>query len=83
MNTVLSTYAASISELKKNPSGLMEEAGGEVVAILNHNRPAAYLVPSELYQEMLEKLEDLELMEIVESRKSEKSKAKKVSFDEL
>lgn len=83
MNTLLSPFAASISELKKNPSGLLEESGGEVVAILNHNRPTAYLVPSEVYEEMLEKIEDMELMKVVESRKHEKPKARKVSLDEL
>lgn len=83
MNTVLSPFTASVSELKKNPSHLLELAGGEPVAILNHNRPTAYLVPADLYEEMLGKLEDLELMEIVEARKKEKSQARKVSLDEL
>lgn len=83
MNTVLSTFSASISELKKNPSGLLEESEGEPIAILNHNRPTAYLVPASTYEEMLERLEDAELMEIVESRKKEKSKAKEVSLNDL
>lgn len=83
MNTVLSPYAASVSELKKNPSSLLEQSGGEPVAILNHNRPTAYLIPAGLYEEMLERLEDSELMAIVEARKSEKLQARKVSLDEL
>lgn len=83
MNTVLSPFSASVSELKKNPSGLLQQSDGEPVAILNHNRPTAYLIPASKYEEMLERLEDAELMEIVESRKSEKSRAKEVSLDEL
>jgi len=83
MNTVLSPFSASVSELKKNPSGLLQQSDGEPVAILNHNRPTAYLIPASTYEEMLERLEDAELMEIVESRKSEKSRAKEVSLDEL
>jgi antitoxin StbD len=83
MNTVLSPYTASVSELKKNPSGLLKQTGGEPIAILNHNRPTAYLVPAALYEEMLERLEDAELMELVEARKSEKSQAKKVTLNEL
>jgi len=83
MNTVLSLFSASVSELKKNPSGLLEKSEGEPVAILNHNRPTAYLIPADTYEEMLERLEDAELMEIVESRKKEKSRAKVVSLDEL
>jgi antitoxin StbD len=83
MNTVLSPFSASVSELKKNPSGLLQQSDGEPVAILNHNRPTAYLIPASTYEEMLERLEDAELMEIVESRKSEKSRAKEVSLEEL
>jgi antitoxin StbD len=83
MNTILSPYTASVSELKKNPSNLLEESGGEPIAILNHNRPTAYLIPASTYEEMLERLEDAELMEIVVSRKKEKSRAKEVTLDEL
>ena len=83
MNTVLSPYSASVSELKKNPSGLLQKSEGEPVAILNHNRPTAYLIPARTYEMMLERLEDAELMEMVESRKSEKAKAKEISLDEL
>ena len=83
MNTVLSPFSASVSELKKNPSGLLEQAEGEPIAILNHNRPTAYLVPASKYEEMLERLEDAELMELVRSRTEEKSLAQEVSLDDL
>jgi antitoxin StbD len=83
MNTVLSPFSASVSELKKNPSNLLQQSGGEPVAILNHNRPTAYLIPAKTYEDMLERLEDSELMEIVEARKAEKSQAKEVFLDEL
>jgi antitoxin StbD len=83
MNTVLSSLTASVSELKKNPSNLLEQSGGEPVAILNHNRPTAYLIPAKTYEDMLERLEDAELMEMVESRKLEKTQAKEVTLNEL
>lgn len=83
MNTILSAYSASVSELKKNPSQLLELSGGEPIAILNHNKPSAYLVPAQAYEEMLNQLEDIELSRIIESRKSEKSSAISVSVDEL
>lgn len=83
MNTVLSPYATSVSELKKNPSILLEQSGGEPVAILNHNRPTAYLIPAALYEDILDRLEDLELMEVVEARKLEKPQAMEVSLDDL
>ena len=83
MNAVLSPYSASISELKKNPSQLIEQADGEAVAILNHNKPTAYLVPADTYEWISNLIEDQELREIIEQRKSEKSKAEAVSLDEL
>ena len=83
MNTLLSPYTASISELKKNPSQLLEEAGGEPVAILNHNRPTAYLVPASKYERLMELLEDMELAEVIQERQNEKGFAEEVSLDEL
>ena len=83
MNAVLSPYSASISELKKNPSQLIEQADGEAVAILNHNKPTAYLVPADTYEWISNLIEDQELREIIEQRKSEKSKAEAVSLNEL
>ena len=55
MNTLLSTYSASVSELKKNPSRLIEQSDGEPIVILNHNKPTAYLVPAKQYEQMMEK----------------------------
>lgn len=83
MNPVLSPYSASISELKKNPSQLIEQAGGETVAILNHNKPTAYLVPAETYEWINNLIEDQELRTIIEQREAERSAAKEVSLDEL
>jgi antitoxin StbD len=83
MNTILSPYSASISELKKNPSQLIERAGGEAIAILNHNKPTAYLVPAEAYEWMCNAIEDQELRSIIEERAAEKPSAKEVTLDEL
>ena len=83
MSPVLSSYSASISELKKNPSQLIEQAGGETVAILNHNKPTAYLVPAETYEWINNLIEDHELRTIIEQREAERSAAKEVSLDEL
>jgi antitoxin StbD len=60
---------------------VIEEAGGMPVAILNHNRPAAYLVPAEAFEAMLEKLEDVDLAELVRQRRG--GKTVKVSLDDL
>lgn len=83
MKQVLSSCSASISELKKNPTALLNEAEGSPIAILNHNVPAAYLIPAETYEWLMDKLEDSELAQIITERASEKNKAIEVDIDEL
>ncbi len=81
MEKVLSSYSASISELKKNPTALLREAEGEAITILNHNVPTAYLVPAETYELLLNMLEDAELARVVLDRQSERSDAVEVDID--
>jgi len=83
MTQILSNYSASISELKKSPSSLIEEAGGEAVAILNHNKPSAYLVPSALYEKMLDIIDDYHLAQQVRERLNDGNEGIKVELDEL
>ena len=83
MKAVLANCSASISELKKNPSALIDQAEGEPIAILNHNRLTAYLVPAETYEQLMEKLEDYQLGLIVKERQNEKISAIEVNIDEL
>ncbi len=83
MRQVLSSCSASISELKKNPTALLNEAEGAPIAILNHNVPAAYLVPAETYEWLMDMLEDSELAQIVKERENEKQDAIEVILDEL
>ena len=83
MKTVLANCSASISELKKNPSALIDEAEGEPIAILNHNRPTAYLVPAETYEAIMERLEDYQLGLLVNERQNEKIEAVEVDIHDL
>jgi len=83
MKTVLANCSASISELKKNPTALINEADGEPIAILNHNQPTAYLVPASTYEMIMEKLEDYQLGLLVNERQNEKIAAVDVDIDEL
>ena len=83
MKAVFASCSASISELKKNPSALIDRAEGEPIAILNHNKPTAYLVPAETYEQLMEKLEDYNLGLMVKERQSEKNSAIEVNIDEL
>ena len=83
MRQVLADCSASISELKKNPTALLNEADGSSIAILNHNKPAAYLVPAETYEFLMDMLDDYELAKLVESRRGELSEAVEVDIDDL
>ncbi len=83
MESVLANCSVSISELKKNPSAIIEQSGGEPIAILNHNRPTAYLIPAETYEALLEKIENYQLGVIVKERQHEKISAVEVTLDEL
>jgi antitoxin StbD len=56
MEHVLAARSVSITELKRSPSAVLEQAGSEPVAVLNHNRPAAYLLSPRVYEAMLERL---------------------------
>jgi antitoxin StbD len=62
MTRILANYTTSISELKKSPSSVIENANGESIAILNHNRPSAYLVTIYVYEKMMEMLDDYYLI---------------------
>lgn len=56
MEHVLASRSVSITELKRSPSAVLEQAGSEPVAVLNHNRPAAYLLSPRTYEAILERL---------------------------
>ena len=83
MHTLFSNYAASITELKRSPAKLLEKAGGEPIAILNHNVPSAYLVPSEKFEKMMEIIDEYYLVKEVEKRLTDNSEPIEVSLDEL
>ncbi|PLX51296.1 MAG: antitoxin [Desulfobulbaceae bacterium] len=83
MKSVLANCSASISELKRNPSALIDQSEGEPIAILNHNKPTAYLIPAETYEALLDSIEDYQLGIIVKERQNEKISAVEVDIDEL
>ncbi|MEO8883315.1 MAG: type II toxin-antitoxin system Phd/YefM family antitoxin [Devosia sp.] len=72
---------ASVSDLKKSPTAVLKGADGMPIAILNHNRVVAYLVPAPAYEELMDRLEDFELNAIADER--EKQPIVKVALDEL
>ena len=83
MKQFLADCSVSISALKKNTTALLNETDGSVIAILNHNKRTAYLVPAETYESLMDTLDDYELAKIVEARRVDLSTAIEVSLDDL
>ena len=61
MDTVLSHFAVSVTELKRNYADILKQADDAPVAVLNHNRPEAYLLPAGHYERLMAHLEDAKL----------------------
>ncbi len=68
MDAVLSHFAVSVTELKRNYAGILKEADDAPIAVLNHNRPEAYLLPAGHYERLMAHLEDLEDAKVVRER---------------
>ena len=83
MRQVLADFSVTISELKKNPSALLSQASGSPIAVLNHNKPAAYLIPADTYEAIMDMIEDYELGKLVEERRNEQAQAIAVSLNDL
>ena len=83
LTKIYANYTVSISQLKRNPQALIDDAHGDIIALLNRNRPTAYIVPAETFDRLMELAEDLELGQIIEERKSEKVEAVEVGINEL
>lgn len=81
MQRVEAEMVVSVSDLKKNPTAIVEGADGHAVAVLNHNRVMAYMVPASTYEAMMDALDDQALVEIARQRAGERGIP--VSLDDL
>ena len=81
MDQLYAGQTVSVTELKRNYSAIVRESEGAAVAVLNHNRPEAYLVPAEAYEQLMERLEDMEDALLAYERRHEP--AVKVTLEDL
>lgn len=72
-----------MSEFKRNPAQVLRTAGEKPVAVLNHNRPAFYMITPKLFEALVEELSDRELVEIARRRLALKDSAIEVDIDEI
>lgn len=83
MENVRGLLTVSLSEFRQNPGRVVEEAQGQPVAVLNHNRPAFYAVSPELMVQMAELYDGRRLATLVVSRLKSVDRAAKVNLDDL
>jgi len=83
MESVHANLSVSMSEFKKNPAAVLRESRNRPVAVLNHNRPAFYMIEPELFETMMEQLADNALYRQAAARLADKSRAVEVSLDQL
>jgi antitoxin StbD len=83
MQTIYSDLTISMSEFKKNPAAVLRDAKSKPVAVLNHNKPAFYMVETALFEALLDELADQDLHRTVLARMSERSRAIEVDIDAI
>jgi antitoxin StbD len=71
-HVILADIIASVSELKKHPMQVINQAKGKPIAILNRNQPVFYCVSPQLFEFIFDKVEDEELVQLVAARGSER-----------
>jgi antitoxin StbD len=70
METIHADLTVSVTELKRNFAGVLATARDAPVAVLNHNKPEAYLLSAKHYESILNALEDIEDKRLVEKRRT-------------
>jgi antitoxin StbD len=81
METIHADLTVSVTELKRNFAGVLATAKDAPVAVLNHNKPEAYLLSAKHYESVINALEDMEDKRLVEERST--GPFVEVAFDEL
>ena len=83
MDTVLSHHSVSVTDLKRNYASILAQADDEPVAVLNHNRPAFYMITPKLFEALVEELADRDLVELTRQRLTTADQAIEVDLDQL
>ena len=83
VDTIYADLSISMSEFKKNPAQVLRTAGGKPVAVLNHNRPAFYMLSPRLFEAFIEEMTDRDLNELARTRLAQKDDAIEVDIDAI
>jgi antitoxin StbD len=76
VDAIYADFSVSMSEFKKNPAQVLR-------TVLNHNRPAFYMVTPKLFEALVDELADRDLVELARQRLARKAEAIEVDLDQL
>ncbi len=80
---ILANACVGISELKKNPAAVIAAAREQQVAILNRNKPVAYMISPEIWEYLCDLHEDMKDDELVARILAEDDDEIEVTLEEL
>ena len=83
MDAIYADYSISMSDFKKNPAQVLRTAGEKPVAVLNHNRPAFYMVTPKLFEALVHGMADHDLVALARQRLASQAPAVEVDIDAL
>lgn len=83
MDNLLSAHSIGISDLREAPARAFEQAGDDAVVVLNHNRPAGYILSNRLMARILDQLADRAVGNKALGRMASIKTARKISLDDL
>lgn len=85
MNAIHADITISVTELRDAPTRILKLAEDEdqAIAILNHNKPAGYIVSLRMMEVMLDSIADRIAENRAKARITTLSKGRKVKLDEI
>lgn len=83
MDAILSLHSIGISDLREAPARAFEQAKDAAVVVLNHNRPAGYIVSSALMARIMDQLADRVITDKARGSMATLHKARKITLDDL
>jgi antitoxin StbD len=85
MNEIHAGITIGVTELRESPTRILKRAEEEdqAVAILNHNKPAGYIVSPKMMEALLDSIADRIAENRAKTRLATINKARRVKLDEL
>lgn len=85
MDTIHAPITVGVTELRESPARILKlaEEEDQAVAILNHNRPAGYIISPRMMAAMLDSSADRIAEDRAKARISSLDQARRITLDDL